>query len=186
MTDTSFEHTILQDRLRGASHALLWLGIVMTVLGLAAIAWPAVSSLIATLFVGWMLLLFGILALLGAFTIHGTGPFFGALLPALLSIAVGVFLLFNPRAGEVGLTLMVGMIFMLQGAFEMIIAFELRRSASWVPMLVSAILAIFIALVISAQWPEVSLLLLGILVGVNFISTGLGYIAISRALRPIS
>lgn len=183
MSDALFNGTLLQGRLRSTSHWLFWLGIVLLVLGIAAILWPAFSTLVATLFVGWMLLVSGILALLGSFTIHGTGPFFGALLLALLSIAAGVFLLFNPLAGAVALTLIVAAIFMLQGAFEMLFAFEVRPLSGWVPMLLSAIITIAMALLIAAEWPGISLFLLGILLGVNFISTGLGYVSISRTLK---
>ena len=35
-----------------------------------------------------------------------------------------------------------------------------------------------------AGWPAISVILLGILLGVNFFSSGLGYIIVSRALKP--
>jgi len=183
MSDALFNETLLHSRLRTGSQRLLWVGFVMVALGIAAIIWPTFSTLVATLFVGWMLLVSGIAALFGSFTIHGTGPFFGALLLALLSIAAGIFLLFNPRAGEVALTLMVGMIFVLQGAFETRLAFDLRPFPGWVPMLVSAIISIVMALLIAAGLPGISPFTLGILLGVNFISTGFGYISIARALK---
>lgn len=184
MSDALFNNTLLHGRLRSASHLLFWIGLVMVALGIAAIVWPALSTLVATLFVGWMLLVSGVMALLGSFTIHGTGPFFGSLLLALLSIAAGVFLLFNPLAGEAALTLMVAVIFMLQGAFEMMLAFDVRPFRGWIAMLASAIISIVMALLIAAAWPGISLIVLGILLGVNFISTGLGYLSIAHALKP--
>jgi uncharacterized membrane protein HdeD (DUF308 family) len=65
----------------------------------------------------------------------------------------------------------------------MLLAFEVHPFAAWVPMLISAIISIALALLIVAGWPGVSLIVLGILLGVNFISTGLGYISVSRALK---
>ena len=120
----------------------------------------------------------------GAFSIHGTGPFFGALLLGLLSLAAGVFLLFNPLAGAVALTLMVGVILLWQGAFEIYFAFEMRPHTGWVGMLISGIASIVMALLIIVGWPGISVILLGILLGVNFISSGVGYIWVSRALKP--
>ena len=61
------------------------------------------QTLVAALLVGWVLLISGALTFFGSFSIHGTGPFFGALLLSLLSLAAGVFLLFNPLAGAVAL-----------------------------------------------------------------------------------
>ena len=144
-----------------------------------------VSTLVATLLVGWVLLISGCVTLAGSFSIHGTGPFFGALLLGLLSTAAGVFLVFHPLAGAVALTLMVGVIFMVQGAFEVFFAFELRPFSSWVGMLVSGIASILIALLIAAGWPAISVVVLGILLGVNFITTGVGYMSVSRAMKPV-
>jgi uncharacterized membrane protein HdeD (DUF308 family) len=186
MNPTSVIDTLFHGRLRSATRSLLWLGIAMTALGVVALVFPVVSTLAATLFVGWLLLLFGGFTLAGSFSLHGAGPFFGALLLALLSIAAGVFLLFNPRAGEIALTLMVGAIFMVQGAYEMAFAFEMRPLAGWVAVLLSAITSIVMAALIVAGWPGISLIVLGILVGVNFISTGLGYIVVSRAMKPLT
>jgi uncharacterized membrane protein HdeD (DUF308 family) len=184
MSSTFHIENPLRRRLQSASNQLLWLGVIFIVLGIAALAWPAFSTLVATLFVGWMLLGLGILALVGSFAIHGTGPFFGAFLLALLAIAAGLFLLLNPKSGELALTLMMAGIFIFQGAFEMMFALDLRPHAGWLAMLLSAIVTIVVAFLIVAAWPGISLVLLGVLVGVNFITTGTGYLAISRALKP--
>ena len=180
----TFNETLLHGRLRSASRWLFWLGIVMVVLGIAAIIWPAISTLVATLFIGWMMLLSGLVVLITSFTIQGTGPFFGAFLLALASIAAGVFLLFSPQAGAVALTLVVAVVFLFQGAFEMLLAFEVRPFSGWVAMLISAIVTVLVALLIVAEWPAISLFLLGVLLGVNFITTGIGYVSIARALAP--
>jgi uncharacterized membrane protein HdeD (DUF308 family) len=186
MSDGSFIDSMFHGRLRAASGTLFWLGLVMVVLGIAAIVFPMLSALVAALLVGWVLLISGGVTLVGSFSIHGTGPFFGALLLGLLSIAAGVFLLFNPLAGAIALTLMVGVIFMLQGAFEIFFAFEMRPHIGWVGMLISGIASIVMAVLIAAGWPGFSVVVLGILLGVNFISTGFGYIFVSRALKPLA
>ena len=155
----------------------------MVVLGVVAIVFPMASTLVATLIVGWLLLLFGVIALIGSLSIHGTGAFFGALLVALLMIAAGIFLLFNPVAGEIALTLLVAGLFSLQGAFELSFAFEMRPQQGWVGLLVSGIISVLAAILIVAAWPGISLVLLGILFGVNFASSGIAYLLLSRALR---
>ncbi len=175
---------LFHDRLRTSSKRLLWLGSAMAVLGIAAIIFPMISTLVATLLVGWVFLLSGGFMFAASFSIHGTGPFFGALLLSLFSLAVGIFLLFNPLAGAVALTLMVGAIFVIQGAFEISFAFETRPHAGWPVMLGSGLISLAMAVLIAAGWPAISVILLGILLGVNFISTGFGYIFVSRMLKP--
>ncbi len=182
MSDSRFD-TIFHGRLRAATGRLFWLGVAMTLLGFAAIAFPLVSTLVAALLVGWVLLIAGGLLFISAFSIHGTGPFFGALLSGLISLAAGTFILFNPLAGAVALTLILGFVFMIQGAFEIFFAFELRPHPGWSGMVLSGLASAVMAIIIAAGWPAISVLALGILMGVNFVTTGLGYIAVSRALK---
>lgn len=183
MGNASFIDNIFQGRLRAASKKLFWIGLVTVVLGIAAIAFPFISTMAVTLFVGWLLLIFGLITFFNAFSIHGTGPFFGTLLLGLLSIAAGLYLLFHPAVGETALTLIVGILFMVQGASETVFAFEARPLKGWVGMLLSGIASIVLAVLIMASWPAISVVAVGILLGVDFISTGLGLIFVSRALK---
>jgi len=180
MSNSPLGESHFHGRLRASASTLFWLGLAMTALGVAAIAFPVFSTLVAALLVGWTFLISGGLTFLGSFSIHGTGPFFGALLLGLLSIAAGVFLLFNPLAGAVGLTLLVGVIFVFQGAFELFFAFEMRPLPGWIGMLISGLASVFLAVLIAAGWPAISAITLGILLGVNFLSTGIGYMLASR------
>jgi uncharacterized membrane protein HdeD (DUF308 family) len=184
MSTTGTHESLFHGRLRSSSGRLLWLGLGLLVVGALALVFPIFSTLVAALFVGWVFLVSGGFMVFGAFSIHGTGPFFGALLLGLLSIGAGVFLIFNPLAGAVALTLLVGVIFIFQGAFEIFFAFETRPHDGWVGMLISGIASVVMAVLIAAGWPAISLVVLGILLGVNLITTGIGYIMISRSLRP--
>ena len=184
MSDMLFPDNRFGHQLRSASDKLMWLGIAMIVLGGVAVVFPLVSTLVATAFIGAMLLVAGCLMFAGAFAIQGAGPFFGALLFSLLSIGAGVFLLFKPEVGAVALTLALGIIFLVQSAFEIVLAFEIRPVPGWVGMLISGLLSLLMAVLIIATWPGISMVVLGIIFGVNFISTGVGYIFISRNVRP--
>jgi uncharacterized membrane protein HdeD (DUF308 family) len=175
---------LFHDRLREASGKLFWIGLLMVVLGIAAIVFPMISTLVATLFVGWVFLFSGLFTLYGSFSIHGTGPFFAALLLGLLSIVAGVYMLFNPTAGAAALTLVVGVLFMFQGASEIFFAFEMRPLSGWVGVLLSGTASAVLAILIVIGWPGISLIVLGLLLGVNFLTTGLAYIFVSRALKP--
>jgi len=183
MSDTSIVGTVFHARLRANSKILFWLGLLMTLLGFAAIAFPMLSTLVAVFLVGWAFLFYGILMLVASFSIHGTGPFFGTLLLALLATAAGAFLLINPFAGALALTIMVGVLFVLQGAVETVFALEMRPHRGWGWMLVSAGASVILGIVIAAGWPGISAIALGIILGVNFLTTGIGYLVVWNTMR---
>lgn len=162
---------------------MFWLGLILALLGVAAVAFPVFSTLTATLFVGWVLLFAGVALFISSFSIHGTGPFFAACLAGLLFAAAGVFLIFNPLAGAVTLTLILAVMFIFQGAAELVFALEMRPGPGWVGMLISGFASIALAIIIASGWPAISLIALGIIMGINFISTGLIYMFLSRAFK---
>jgi uncharacterized membrane protein HdeD (DUF308 family) len=183
MIGASASESPFSDRIRGESGKLTWLGVGFLVLGIAALVFPYLFTLAATFFVGWIFLISGIGAVFTSFSIRGTGPFFGALLLGLLSVAAGAFLLFRPGVGALMLTMTVGILFMFQGASELFVALEARPLPAWGWMLLSAIASVLLGFVIIAGWPGSSMATLGILIGVNFISSGVGYLALARTAK---
>jgi uncharacterized membrane protein HdeD (DUF308 family) len=104
-------------------------------------------------------------------------------LSGLLSVAAGVFVLARPAGGEVAITLTLGVMFMIQGAFEAALAFELRPLRAWTWLLMSALASMVLSLAILSGWPGTSLYALGVLIGVNFVSSGAAYLAVGMAVR---
>ena len=180
---TSYIGEAFRTQVRKEAGRFIWLGVALLIIGVAALVFPAVSTLAATYFVGWVLVLSGAVTLFGSFSIRGAGPFFGALLLGLLSVAAGVFILARPQIGALAITLSLGAMFMLQGAFELVLAFELRAAQGWQWMLLSALASILLAIVILAGWPGTSLIALGTILGVNFISSGLAYLMVGGAVK---
>lgn len=171
----------LADRLGRHRTTMLWTGVAMAVIGLLAVAFPIIATFSVELLVGWLFIFAGIVGFVGAFSYHGTGPFFGALLLSLLKLVAGVFLLINPAAGVVALTLVVAALFMIEGAMQLALAFELKMESGRGWMIFSAVIAILAGILIAANLPGASVFLLGLLVGVNFLCTGIAMIMVSRA-----
>lgn len=183
MTYTPFAESPFFRRVRGEAGRMTWLGVALLVLGVCALVFPELASFVVTFFVGWVLIIAGVASIFGSFSIRGTGPFFGALLFGLLSLACGVFLLFRPGVGLLVLTMIVGVLFMIQGASEIILAFEARPSSGWGWMLGSAVASILVAILILAGWPTSSLITLGVLMGVNFITSGVAHLMVANSVR---
>lgn len=169
--------------LRAGHQALQRAGIVMIIIGVLAIVFPMASTYTVQFFIGLLFLVAGALMLLGCFAIHGTAPFFAALLWSLLMVAAGAFLMFNPAGGAVVLTLLIAGLFMVHGAFELLLALSIRPHEGWGWMMASAIVGIVVGLLIAGGLPGSSRVVLGLLVGLNFLATGIAFIFLARRLR---
>jgi uncharacterized membrane protein HdeD (DUF308 family) len=108
--------TELQSKMSGAVRAhwkaFLIEGIILVVLGLAAMIVPPVASIAVTVMLGWMFLISGIAALAMTFWARQMPGFAWSLLSALLGIGAGVVLLARPAESTLTLTLIVGVYYL--------------------------------------------------------------------------
>lgn len=159
----------------------LWGGIVMIALGAAAVLMPFFSSLVVEVLVGWLLTISGGVAVVGAFSLRGTGLFAWELIAGLIALSGGLLMLVYPLQGLVALTVLVAVILVLTGASQMVFAFWVRPIAGWGWGLASAIVSIVLGIYILAALPVASAVILGLLVGIDFISTGTALVLIARS-----
>jgi len=165
---------------------LFWGGVALALVGLLALLFPVVSTFVIARVVGWLLVFSGLVTIWDAFTVEGTGAFFGELLVGLLKLALGVYLLRHPDVSIVVLTLLLAAVFMIDGAVQVAMAFELRPLDEWVWMLLAGLISIGVGLLIAAELPRFSLVAVGIYIGISFLSTGIARIMISRRLSSLA
>jgi len=160
-------------------------GIIMMVLGAAAIVWPQVSTLAVDLYVGWMFLISGILGLLTMFVAPSAAAFFWSLLTAALSLFVGVLLLWHPVEGVVSLTLVLIAFFIVEGVFQIAAAIRDRQALpdSWGWLLMSGIADLVLAAMMISGWPLTAIWALGLVVGLNLLTSGLAIVMVAIAAR---
>src|SRR3954464_15403142 len=122
--------------------AFLFEGILLVVLGLAAIVLPPLASLAVTIFLGWMFLISGIAGLALTFWARRMPGFWWSLVSALLAVVAGIALLAQPVQGTLTLTIVVGAYFLAEGVATMMYALEHRRELSerWSWMLVAGLM----------------------------------------------
>jgi uncharacterized membrane protein HdeD (DUF308 family) len=176
----------LSEILTRKNDQLFWGGVALAVVGVLALLFPIAATFAVAVMVGWLLILSGVVTIWDAFTVEGTGPFFGELLIGLLKLAFGVYLLRHPDVSIVALTLLLAAIFMIDGAVQVVLAFELRPMDGWVWMLLAGLVAIGVSLLIAAELPSISLVALGVYLGISFLCTGLARIMLSRRLSALA
>ena len=183
--EVSLRHAVA-ERLKQRNDQLFWGGVAMAVVGLLALLFPVAATFAVVVMVGWLLILAGAVTIWDAFTVEGTGPFFGESAIGLLKLVLGVYLLRHADVSMVALTLLLAAVLMIDGAIQVALAFELRPLDGWVWMLVAGLVAIAVALLIASELPGISLVVLGIYLGISFLSTGIARIMISRRLSALA
>jgi uncharacterized membrane protein HdeD (DUF308 family) len=181
--------TNLQSRMSAAVRehwkAFLFEGILLVVLGLAAIIVPPLASLAVTIFLGWMFLVSGIAGLALTYWARQMPGFWWSLISAALAAGAGIVLLARPVQGTLTLTIVVGAYFLAEGVTTIMYALEHRRELSqrWSWLLVAGLMDILIAGIIIARLPGSALWAVGLLVGINLLFGGITLIGMALAAR---
>jgi uncharacterized membrane protein HdeD (DUF308 family) len=165
--------------------AFLAEGIILVILGFGAIIVPPLAGLAATVFLGWLFLMAGVVGLVATFRERGAPGFWWSLLSAVAALAAGLLLLWNPLHGLATLTYVLIAFFIADGALLIIMAIEHRRELSgrWEWMLFNGVLDIVLALIIISGLPHSLLWALGLLVGIDLVFGGASLIGMALDAR---
>ncbi|MEA2829619.1 MAG: hypothetical protein QOF22_367 [Bradyrhizobium sp.] len=181
--------TSLQSEMSAAVRAhwkaFLIEGILLVILGLAAMIVPPLASLAVTIFLGWMFLISGVAGLALTFWARQMPGFWWSLISAALALAAGIILLAQPVQGTLTLTIVVGAYFLAEGVATVMYALEHRRELSgrWSWLLVAGLMDLLIGAVIVIGLPGSALWAVGLLVGINLIFGGASLIGMALAAR---
>jgi uncharacterized membrane protein HdeD (DUF308 family) len=165
--------------------AFLIEGILLVILGLAAMIVPPLASLAVTIFLGWMFLISGIAGFALTFWARGMPGFWWSLISAILAIAAGIILLAQPVQGTLTLTIVVGVYFLAEGVATIMYALEHRRELTgrWSWLLVAGLMDILIAFIIISGLPGSATWAIGLLVGINLLFGGATMIGMALSAR---
>jgi uncharacterized membrane protein HdeD (DUF308 family) len=162
---------------------MLVLGILLILGGMAAIVLPVAASLAVTLAVGAAMLVGGVFKAVHAFRCGGWRCRGWSIASAVLYVIGGLFLLFNPLAGMVSLTVVMIMLIGADAVLRMIMAFRIRPDRGWGWLLAGGIAGLLLAAAMLVMLPWISLTALGLLAGIALIFEGWGFVALALAAR---
>lgn len=160
-------------------------GIVLAVLGVAAIIVPPVAGLATTIFIGWMLVIGGAVGLYATFASRGAPGFVWSLLSGLAALFAGGVLLLYPVQGLVTLTYVLIAFFIVDGVISILLALEHRKELAgrWEWLVLSGIVSLVLAGLIVAGLPAAFSWALGLMVGIDLLFGGTSLIAMALAAR---
>ena len=177
-------HVIGAEELKRGWGWLLALGIVLVILGVVALSWAVLTTLVSAVLFGWLLLVGGVLSVVHAFLRRRWGGFFLELFAGILYAVVGLMIVGNPAEGALALTLVIAVFLMIGGLFRIITAVT-ARFQHWVWVLLNGVISLLLGLMIWRQWPVSGLWVLGLFIGIDMIFYGWSLIMLALAVRSL-
>jgi uncharacterized membrane protein HdeD (DUF308 family) len=183
--DFSRLQSAMSETVKAHWKAFLFEGILLTVLGVAALILPPLASLAITIFLGWMFLISGIGGLIVTYWARSSPGFWWSLISAALAVLAGMLLLARPMQAVLTLTIVLGAYFLAEGVATIMYALEHRRelSSRWSWLLISGLVDIAIAFMVITGLPSSAEWAIGILVGINLLFGGATLIGMALAAR---
>src|SRR3982750_2201970 len=165
--------------------AFLFEGILLAVLGLAAMIVPLLATLAVTIFLGRMFLISGVAGLFVTYWARQMPGFWWSLFSAALAVLAGLILIARPMQGVLTLTIVVGAYFLAEGVATIMYALEHRRELSerWSWILVAGLMDILISFLMIAGLPGSAEWAIGLLVGINLVIGGASLVGMALAAR---
>jgi uncharacterized membrane protein HdeD (DUF308 family) len=166
----------------------LFQGTIMIVLGVIAVCAPVAATIAVDIYVGWLLLVSGLIGFIAIVSTHHVHAFLWSLITAALSVVIGILLILKPIEGAVSLTVVLTAFFIAEGVFQAAVAIAARHamSGAWVWMLVSGVADLALAAIIILGWPGTAFWALGLLVGINLLTSGFAVVMAALGGRDIA
>ncbi len=162
------------------------LGVVLIFGGTYAVLRPLAAGYAFTLVVGWLLIFAGGMYVLNSFMARSGGGFLWRLLLAALYIVAGILMLSNPFEGLGALTIILALVIGMGGVFRLLLASSLKGVPGVGMVFFSGIVSIALAILIFAKWPDSSQVAIGVIVGINFVFSGMSILGVALDVRQLA
>jgi uncharacterized membrane protein HdeD (DUF308 family) len=173
----------IRSEMSKGSKWFMLLGAGLMLGGIAAIISPNITGVALTKLIAWILILEGVLYIANSLMSRGAGGYLHRLILGTIHLGIGLIILTNPAESLVALTLILGLVLLFEG----IVKLALSRVLSSIPgakmLVLSGVVSVFIGIAVLVKLPESSEFLIGSLIGLNLIQTGITLIWIARKAK---
>ncbi len=146
-------------------------GIVLIILGVLALLFPLTTGFTLNLFFGVVLAIAGATHFVGSYRAGEVRNRWGHLGLAAVFALIGLLLIFVPMIGIAAFTLLLALVFIIQGG--VLIYTGIFSGKSWKHMaLISGVVGVLAGILLLANWPASGNWIVGVLAGINLIVLG--------------
>ena len=187
MTDMSNSKASLGKAIHAITGKWGWfvtLGVGELILGGVASANLMAASLASVLVIGATMAAAGIFQIVHAFSVHGLRGFLLWLLAGIVYRAAGAIILYDPVLASFTLSLAVCAFLVVAGGDKDSGPVSIcEPAAGWRWIVAAGVLTFCVGVMLVAAWPAIGLWLLGVMLVVDLIFQGWGFIAFGIALK---
>lgn len=165
---------------------LLLEGIVLTILGVFALANPFVMSLSIEILLGSLLTAAGLVQgfrALKHIRDRGSVP---ALIGAAFALIAGILLLAYPLTGVITLALILTAYFFVDGFSKIFASFQFRPFQGWGWIFFSGLISVLLGVLIFTGLPTTAVWVIGVYLGVYFVILGISLITLSFYIKRVT
>jgi uncharacterized membrane protein HdeD (DUF308 family) len=171
-----------------AGKRLRWsviLSVLMIVAGILAIIVPPAAGIAVTILVGWLLVFSSVMHFVYAWHTRSTGGMIWELLLGAAYVLIGGYVLSHPLLGMVSLTLALAIYLFAEAILEFVLAFSPRPRTGSGWLFFDGVITLVLAVMIWRTWPSNTAWVLGTLVGLSMLFSGISRLMISLAVRKL-
>jgi uncharacterized membrane protein HdeD (DUF308 family) len=171
-----------EDVVRSVSTRSIFWGMALIVSGVlgGSLLLAAVS---VNLVIAWLLVLAGMVHLIIAHHAHRAGSLIWRLTIGFAYVLFGVYLIARPLLSVASLALVLALLLLLDGLFDIAMFLRLRAIEGSIWLLLDGVVTLIWGLMIYVQWPSTAARAIGVLLGVSLVTSGLTRVMFSVAVR---
>lgn len=143
---------------------------------------PAISTIAASLVLGVVLSLSGVVKIIKAFRVTGWPGFLWELTAGLVKVICGVLIYLNPLKGAIAITVLIAIVFVLVGISQIGLALRVRPQQGWQWLVISGLIALLASAALTLKIPYTRFYTPGTIAGISILFAGLASVGVDRRI----
>lgn len=160
--------------------------VLMVASGVLALAFPVTSSMALVTFLGWLLIVTGLIQALGLIGAGSVPQFWLQLVSVSLFLIVGAMFVRNSSGGLLAISMLVVVLLMIEGVSKISLALTIRPFPNWAWLALGGAVSVALSFYLAYRLPAASAWLLGALLGLGLITEGLALGYLSWKVRKVT
>jgi uncharacterized membrane protein HdeD (DUF308 family) len=152
--------------------SIFW-GVALMILGLITIGAQVFTTMISVFFLGWMLIIGGVIEFFYAFFSGGLGRAIIFIVGGIATFIVGLTIASNPGLSATAITMIIGIYMLIIGLYNALAALFTRHQ-NWGWNMAGGIITLLLGSIILAHWPVSGTWVIGLFIGVELFIVGYG------------